>query len=176
MRSTPKTIPTVASVKPKLPSSRDEVVAMADAGNLNGVINALASELSMNFIGDEKSELLRRAIKARADSGGPANVIEAVLGQMIAFDAELLLWCQTRVRKEITHDANRGLFDAGPSEGIVTEELPRLSRIEDRLITLAKAYSTIQHTLALSQPTGREQNRSNIIQMPSVKAAEAAHG
>lgn len=162
--------------KTKPPSIRDEVLAMADAGDVNAVVDALSSDLGMAFIGNEQPELVRRVLAAHANAGGPAAVINAVLGQMLAFDAELLLWCQTRIRAEMRHDARREKYLAGPSEGLANEEFPRLARLEDRVILLAKAFATIQHTLTISQPVPVQGKRGKVVRLDSVTRAEAAHG
>lgn len=162
--------------KTKPPSIRDEVLAMADAGDVNAIVDALSTDMGMVFIGNEKPELVRRVIQTHSDNGGPAGVINAVLGQMIAFDAELLLWSQARIRREMRHDAKRETYLAGPSEGLVNEEFPRLARLEDRVILLAKAFATIQHTLTISQPVPVQAKRGTVVRLDSMTRAEAAHG
>ncbi len=166
------------STKPKTKplSIRDEVLAMADAGDVNGVVDALASDAGMAFIGNEKPELVRRVIQSHADSDGAAGVINAVLGQMLAFDAELLLWSQARIRQEMRHDAKREKYLLGPSEGLANEEFPRLARLEDRIILLAKTVATVQHTLALSQPAHKTNGRGKVVRLDSVARVETANG
>jgi hypothetical protein len=155
---------------------RDEVIAMADAGDVNGVVDALASDLGVVFTGNEKPELVRRVLAAHANAGGPAAVINAVLGQMLAFDAELLLWSQTRIRRELRHDAKRENYFAGPSEGLINDEFPRLARLEDRVILMAKTIATVQHTLAISQPAAPKSKRGKIVRIDGLDRAEAANG
>ncbi|MEI6235577.1 MAG: hypothetical protein WCT04_21185 [Planctomycetota bacterium] len=166
------------TTKPKTKplSIRDEVLAMADAGDVNGVVDALSTDAGMAFIGNEKPELVRRVIQSYADNGGPAGVINAVLGQMLAFDAELLLWSQARIRQEMRHDARSEKYLLGPSEGLVNEEFPRLARLEDRVILLAKTVATVQHTLALSQPAQKPNGRGKVVRIDSMSRAEAANG
>ncbi|MEI6233310.1 MAG: hypothetical protein WCT04_09670 [Planctomycetota bacterium] len=162
--------------KTKPPSIRDEILAMADAGDVNGVVDALSIDMGMVFIGNEKPELVRRVIQTHADNGGPAGVINAVLGQMLAFDAELLLWSQARIRREMRHDARSEKYLAGPSEGLVNEEFPRLARLEDRVILLAKAFATIQHTLTIREATVEPKRRGKVVRLDSVARAEVANG
>ena len=165
-----------AKPKTKPPSIRDEVLAMADSGDVNAVVDALSTDLGMMFTGTEKPELVRRVIAAHADAGGPGAVINAVLGQMLVFDAELLLWSQARIRAEMRHDAKREKYLAGPSEGLVNEEFPRLARLEDRVILMAKALATVQHTMAISQPTAVPSKRGKVVRLDSLDRAETAHG
>ena len=162
--------------KSKQMSPREEILALADNGDVNSVVDALSTEIGLVFTGDEKPELVRRAIAAHADAGGPGAVINAVLGQMLAFDAELLLWSQARIRSEMRHDAKREKYLAGPSEGLVNEEFPRLARLEDRVLLLAKAFATIQHTLSIGQPLAAKSKSGKVVRLDSLDRAEAAHG
>lgn len=160
--------------KPKQPTIRDHVIALADKGDMNGVVDALASDVGIVFDDKEKSELIRAAINAHTAQSGSAGLIDAVLAQALTFDAELLLCCQARIRSDMKHDAKRRGYLMGPSENIVAEDLPRLARLEDRVILLSKTIATTKHTLAIREaPITKPKVRGKIIKMDSIQRGVA---
>ncbi len=156
------------------PTIRDQVLAMADRGDMNGVVDALASDLGYVFDDKEKPELVRAAINANAAQSGTAGIIDAVLGQALTFDAELLLCCQARIRSAMKHDSKRCGYLMGPNENIIEEDLPRLARLEDRIVMLSKTIATVKHTLSIREaPITKPKRRGNIIPINSVQRGVA---
>jgi len=163
-----------AGTKKVTPTIRDKVFALVNKGDLNGVVDVLATEVGYAFSEKEKPELIRAAINAHSAQGGTAGIIDAVLGQALAFDAELLLCCQARIRHDIQHDSKRRGFLMGPSANLVEDDLPRLARLEDRVIQLSKTIATVKHTLAIRDvPITKPKARGNIIKMVSVRRGVA---
>ncbi|MEI6234009.1 MAG: hypothetical protein WCT04_13215 [Planctomycetota bacterium] len=160
--------------KPKQPTIRDHVIALADNGDMNGVVDALASDVGIVFDDKEKAELIRASINAHTSQRGTAGLIDAVLAQALSFDAELLLCCQARIRSDMKHDAKRRGYLMGPSENLIEEDLPRLARLEDRVIMLSKTIATVKHTLAIREaPIAKPAARGKIIRMDSVQRGVA---
>ncbi len=133
-------------------SARDQVVEMASNGDLQALVGAFASDLGQFVEHEEKAALIQRALEAHQNQGGAPAVIEAVLSAMIQFDAQFLFCCQARIAEATKTHAQHAGYLAGPPPDVVEHELTRLARIEDRLVSLAKSYATIQHTLSISTP------------------------
>ncbi len=62
----------------------------------------------------------------------------------------------------------------GPSENLIKDDLPRLARLEDRVVQLSKTIATVAHTLTIREaPVSKLKTRSNIVSIDSLKRGVA---
>jgi hypothetical protein len=133
-------------------SAREQIIRMAAEGNLAGLIDAYTSDLAVFIENEEKAKLIQQALEAHKAKGGTPAVIEAVLAAMIEFDSQFLFVCQSRITEQMKAQTKQAGYLAGPPSQVVEDELPRLARIQDRILVLAKSYGTVMHTLAIATP------------------------
>jgi len=177
---TPPTTP-----KPKKKKRRERTIvedfeALAKKGDFEGLIDGYASDLGYRLTSKQKSELIRRAMKAHAHRGGTPAVISALLEQILMFDAEFLFTLQHSVRRKMNAQRNECDLSQGMIESVVEDDLPKLTATEDRIIEVCRAIGSIQHTLALAATPRQQSKNPRVIKLHQsarkTPTKVAAHG
>ena len=141
----------------KIESTFDVMNRQAAAGDIVGLMNTLVNDGHGVAQGERKGELIQAATAAAAKNC--PRMIDAVLAMSIANTTELLMRATFMAKvKMMSGDKHSGPFTAGIPQEVADHDLPRITRLEDRLIALAKARATILHTCRLVDqplPNGR---------------------
>jgi hypothetical protein len=140
---------------PKKIPLETQLVNAAEAGDLDTLFELLAQGRGLYKY--RYPAYLRHAQGVVADRGSGV-LLDTLLRRMVQYDAEFLLRAQFGITQSIrSMDAQFGL-QGGLPQDVVEEGLPRLVRIEDRLLLLARTYATIKHLLNVAERPPRAKN------------------
>ena len=163
--------------QPQFEGYRADLARLARRGDLSALIDEFSGPHAFATVAQEKQVFFQMALESCAKKGGTAGMIEAVFRHIIAFDAQFLLRVQTQIREKMAPSDRRTFQMVSPPSQVVAEDLDRLMAVEDRIITLSKAYGTLKHVLSYSDgkktiPRMRTRSgdaSSRIIQLPVAK-------
>lgn len=130
-------------------SPRGKILRAVQRGDVDVVIQFLATPDDLFMDQAERHAALREVIQKNAAKGLPA-LIESVLSTALTLDAEVLAIQQLTIRRMLNEGARRYGAEAA-TRCVPTEELDRLTRIENHVTGLAKCVATIRHVLAVTQ-------------------------
>lgn len=137
------------AARPKSETTFDVLNRQAAAGDIAGMMETLLQDGGL-VNGQRKGEYIQ-ATAAAAAKNCP-QMIDDVLAMSIANTAELLMratyMAKVKMASEDKHAT--GPFTANIPTEVAEVDLPRITRLEDRLVALAKARATILHTCRLA--------------------------
>lgn len=166
---------------PAQPTRFDRMHSAAEKGDIDGIIAAL--DESPMPCADQVAfmrELRAGLDKLAADD--PQKLVEYTFSKMLSFQAFLLLRAQ-RFADDAIRECDRSHPRIGDlPESVVTEWMPRISRLQTEVRETARSLAALQHTFALARhgPGQRVGPHARVIQLHDQAGAggqrEAAGG
>lgn len=121
----------------------------AEAGDFAGIIAEIDPDCLVGSMDREQAQKeFRVAIDAL--SNDPARLIDGLFGQMLRFQAVLLLRAQSHVEKLIQQTDQQSSYRGDLPAVVADTWLPRVSRIQAEIRATARDMATVRHAMSLA--------------------------
>lgn len=159
----PPTKPTAAKPKrERKPTIFDEAREAARRGDLPHLINEFSGFSRLLWKPEMKSALIEQALRTLHSRGGVGLAVKAMLDEVLLLDSQILANAHIEVRARMYDGEIRDGTRTAAAK-VPTEMLDRLSRIEERFLSVSRQASTVMHTFALAGVPVEQRQRSGKV-------------